>query len=91
MQVDPAELHAKASELVTASNTGETDLGGARSEATGARPGFPGDASGPFDKFVSALETSDTGLISAMRQIASQMRQGASDYTRTDYDNSCRM
>lgn len=84
MHVSPDEIKAKAQTVQDTADDAEGPLAAIRQDAASAKPGFPGDAAGPFDTFVADLEEQDPKLLQSIRATADTMRNGADSYLDQD-------
>lgn len=76
--------------LRTAADGASGPLRASRDEAVGARPGFPGEASALFDGAMSTLLSSETSVLSSVRNLANNVQNCCDSYDSTNQANGGR-
>lgn len=88
--ISPHVVQASGGKLVAAADEASAPLATSRTSAQSARPGFPGEASGPFAGALETLNSSETAILNAIRNIGCDVQRAAAAYDATDSSSGCR-
>lgn len=87
LHIDTGVVRSHGEILTGAAREASTALARSRDSAEAARPGFPGEAAGPFSAMLAAFEAQDRALTEAIDRAGSRVGSAADIYEQCEQQN----